>query len=94
MRAIDIYTELATEQYKELKATLHLIGVFDCPKEDFISKLWSVACYEPRKVDEDTVDIDYRDITATIVYRKDKPELIPEVELVIDGYIMDITIKE
>ena len=45
-------------------------------------------------IDEETVDIDYKDITATIVYREDKPELIPEVELVIDGYIMDITIKE
>lgn len=90
------HTELATEQYKELKEILQKGGILSMRnKEDFISKVWGIANYTPRKVDDNLIDLDYKNITATLVFENETPELLTGVEYFVGGnsedyYLFDI----
>lgn len=80
------YFKKAKNQWIELNTILKNAGILDLTnKEDFISKVWGIANYTPRKIDNDLIDIDFKNITATLHFYDEKPVLIPEVEFFVGG---------
>ena len=86
----------AKSQFLELKEILQKGGILSMKnKEDFISKVWGIANYTPSRVDDDIIDLDYKNITATLVFENETPELLTSVEYFVGGnsedyYLFDI----
>jgi hypothetical protein len=77
------YKRDALNDFVELCEIIEKAGIFDLSnRDDFISKVWSISAYTPRKIDDCIIDLDFNNIIATLTFRETEktPQISKYVE--------------